>query len=463
MSFARTFTKAKTDERDLDVEARGVGDRNIVVMHPETNPNGQIIADRLEKAKALAQEEGTRSSNESNGNTSGQSSSLGEAKSPRDTTQQPQIKFADQVKRSDGMTDGSLRMPVQRTEEEHIAILQRQRNPDDNAVLRIPGPRDADAGFSPEEVDANDVHLSQTLSRNSAFNSILGNERDADQEESRPQPPRRNITIQEPSRPATTPVDHIVEDANAAKRPFSSFGGLHRRSRNNSTATHKSDVTGGRKRATTFNTVKTFLTQDKEKEEAVPYLSWQPTVGRNSVFVDLSEEQREELGGIEYRSLKSLAKILIAYSVGFHILAFVGLVPWILDNPSFGKVVTDAGQGRVWWGFFTASSAFTDLGFTLTPDSMISFQAATWPLFFMSFLIIIGNTGFPIMLRIIIWCTSKWVPSGTGIYEETRFLLDHPRRCFTLLFPGNATWVLLGILVVLNAVDLIFFIILDVS
>jgi Trk-type K+ transport system membrane component len=179
--------------------------------------------------------------------------------------------------------------------------------------------------------------------------------------------------------------------------------------------------------------------------------------------VDLSEEQREELGGVEYRSLKSLAKILIAYSVGFHILGFVGLVPWILDNHSFGKVVTEAGQGRVWWGFFTAGSAFTDLGFTLTPDSMISFQAATWPLFFMSFLIIIGNTGFPIMLRIIIWCTSKWVPSGSGIYEETRFLLDHPRRCFTLLFPGGATWVLLGILVILNAVDLIFFIILDVS
>src|ERR1700712_1198429 len=94
---------------------------------------------------------------------------------------------------------------------------------------------------------------------------------------------------------------------------------------------------------------------------------------------------------------------------------------------------------------------------------MISFQTAVWALLGMSYLIIIGNTGFPIMLRIIIWITSKWVPRGSGIYEETKFLLDHPRRCFTLLFPSKATWWLFWILVILNGLDLLFFIILDVS
>jgi Trk-type K+ transport system membrane component len=43
----------------------------------------------------------------------------------------------------------------------------------------------------------------------------------------------------------------------------------------------------------------------------MPYLSWQPTIGRNSAFVDLTEEQRDELGGIEYRSLKTLAVVLV--------------------------------------------------------------------------------------------------------------------------------------------------------
>jgi hypothetical protein len=42
-----------------------------------------------------------------------------------------------------------------------------------------------------------------------------------------------------------------------------------------------------------------------------PYLSYQPTIARNSQFVDLTDEQRDELGGIEYRSLKLLGKILL--------------------------------------------------------------------------------------------------------------------------------------------------------
>ena len=43
----------------------------------------------------------------------------------------------------------------------------------------------------------------------------------------------------------------------------------------------------------------------------MPYLSYTPTVGRNSAFVDLTEDQKDELGGLEYRALKLLAKILV--------------------------------------------------------------------------------------------------------------------------------------------------------
>lgn len=114
-------------------------------------------------------------------------------------------------------------------------------------------------------------------------------------------------------------------------------------------------------------------------------------------------------------------------------------------------------------GIFTSASLFNDLGFTLTPNSMISFQEAVLPLLLGSFLIIIGNTGFPCMLRFIIWLISILVPEKSGISDELNFLLDHPRRCFTLLFPNSATWWLFWILVILNGVDIVFFIILDVS
>tara|TARA_R110002060_G_scaffold62017_1_gene71423 strand:- start:134 stop:433 length:300 start_codon:yes stop_codon:yes gene_type:complete len=94
---------------------------------------------------------------------------------------------------------------------------------------------------------------------------------------------------------------------------------------------------------------------------------------------------------------------------------------------------------------------------------MISFQDAVFPLILGSFLIVIGNTGFPCMLRFMIWLMSILIPVDGRLYEELRFLLDHPRRCFTLLFPSRATWWLFWTLMIFNGVDLLFFIILDVS
>ncbi|KAL9006601.1 MAG: hypothetical protein Q9188_000638 [Gyalolechia gomerana] len=65
------------------------------------------------------------------------------------------------------------------------------------------------------------------------------------------------------------------------------------------------------------------------------------------------------------------------------------------------------------------------------------------------------------MLRFVLWLLSKAVPRESGIWEELKFLLDHPRRCFTLLFPTDATAWLFWILVFLNGLDVVFFIILD--
>jgi potassium uptake Trk family protein len=111
--------------------------------------------------------------------------------------------------------------------------------------------------------------------------------------------------------------------------------------------------------------------------------------------------------------------------------------------------------------FFTSQTAFNDVGFTLTPDSMVSFQKATWILLVMTFLVIIGNTGFPCLLRFIIWLFFKIAPNDSSIKESLNFLLDHPRRCFTLLFPSRETWVLFGVLIGLNVGDVILFIVLD--
>lgn len=465
-SIAKTLSRSNTGERDLDGEERGVDGRSIVVMHNTTRGNGMTaesaqpgtLDEQVEREK-----ERVRSSNESGSEgTSKRDGSNAGVDAEKEEGPRPQIKFADQVKPTHARAlSGDDRLPAPRRTEEHIAILERQRKADDGAVLRIPGPRDADAGIAPEAVDESDP-VTRTLSRRaSTFDSRQSQDSHTPNQDDHTDRPRRNITIAEPH---WSPIpDHVANDAEAAKHTLSSTLRLRtpRLFKGNNKKLHEDHQNSSQRRTNTLQTIRSALSRDKD--ETMPYLSWEATVGRNSMFVDLTEEQREELGGIEYRSLKSLALILTCYFWGFSVFGIVCLTPWICTNATFGAIVTGDGQGRPWWGIFTANSAFTDLGYTLTPDSMISFQTAIWPLLLMSFLIIIGNTGFPIMLRIIIWVTSKYVPRTSGIWEELKFLLDHPRRCFTLLFPAKATWWLFWILVILNGLDLVFFIILDLG
>ncbi|EAW06437.1 potassium transporter [Aspergillus clavatus NRRL 1] len=187
---------------------------------------------------------------------------------------------------------------------------------------------------------------------------------------------------------------------------------------------------------------------------ALPALMWQSSIASYS---DWNERQKDQLGGIEYRALKRLLVILLYYFLAFHIVGILLLISWAWLNPQYGQYLSENGINSSWWAIFTAASAFNDLGFTLTPDSMESLNGAPFPLLIMSFLIVIGNTAFPCMLRLIIWLLSKFTSHDTYLREELQFLLDHPRRCFTLLFPSAESWRLLGVLIMLNGFDLIVF------
>ncbi|OQD66218.1 hypothetical protein PENPOL_c005G00866 [Penicillium polonicum] len=204
--------------------------------------------------------------------------------------------------------------------------------------------------------------------------------------------------------------------------------------------------------------------QKDTKQLDLPNMSSQATIGRNSQFYNLSAKDRETLGGIEYRSLKLLLKIVVGYFFGLHLFGAICLVGWILHaDPKYRDYLAECGQGKVWWGFYSAQSMVDNLGFTLTPDSMISFQDATFPMILMSFLAFAGNTCYPCLLRLIIWIFYKVCPAKSSLKDPLRFLLDHPRRCYTLLFPSGPTWILFGILFLMNSIDVILIIVLDLN
>ncbi|PLN85949.1 potassium transport protein TRK1/TRK2 [Aspergillus taichungensis] len=386
------------------------------------------------------------------------------ASGSRDDAESPSEEPNRHIQRKMGLGMNSLRVPARLSPEHHIAFLENQRR--DTGALRIPSPREYDRGGVPQALDEA-VHgppLQRTSSgqstrspRDMRDDSSDEDEEALENEDDVGPMDGPHITINEPemmrsrTRNSTFPrldtrptVRETTDrnDGNDGNEPSSPIA---------RTTTRRPTVSG----------IFRSLTQEKDRSTQ-PYLSWNATVARNSNFVDLTEEQRDELGGIEYRALKTLAVILMSYYVCFHLLGIVCLVPWILTT-HWGQAVEIIGQGRPWWAIFMSGSAFNDVGFSITPDSMISFQSAIFPLLLMTFLIIIGNTGFPCMLRLIIWVMGKFTPQASPLWEELHFLLDHPRRCFTLLFPRNATWWLFAILVALNGIDLIFFIILDLN
>lgn len=316
----------------------------------------------------------------------------------------------------------------------HIAFEESQSAPQNGKALRIPGPREFEKGDRATEVDDDDTYtlgptrtgedmrVGHVPARSYSFSAAA-----------------TNASIRLRKLPT---VDRILPHATAAMTSAFSMGPA--------------------KRSRAFSVSSTTPRKPAPIPD-MPYLSYQPTLGRNSQFVDLTDEQRDELGGIEYRSLKLLFRVLTAYYLFFHVFGVLCILPWIHNAPQYKEYILSLGLSPTWWAIYTSQTSFNDLGFTLTPDSMLSFQKCTWLLAVSSFLIVIGNTGFPCLLRFVIWLLFKMVPEGSAIREALNFLLDHPRRCFTLLFPSRETWILFWVLLGLNFADVVLFIVLDIN
>ena len=448
---SRAATMAGEQDREQERAERGVRGRQIVVLRDaQGRAQGHFLEQGKRKLESDSEEGDSRGSTEGSGSASGSGSTEreregeteGNTGSPSGEQRGP-VGQDDVSPMSDSEESAPSKAPRKRSNEHHIAFLENQRRK--TRALRIPSPREYDRGGMPQSVDDNEDN---ELVRRMTSQSVDSRRR----RESKGQAgPGEHITIEEPE---------IMRQRRTSTTGFPRLGS--RRGTTVEQSKDRNEFPSARPTMSRRSTLTNFFRSFAQEAEQAPYLSWHPTLGRNSAFVDLTEEQRNELGGIEYRALKTLAGILIGYFIGFHLLGIVCLVPWILHT-HWGQYVREVGVGRPWWAVFMSGSAFNDQGFSLHPDSMIPFQNALFPLLLMTFLIIIGNTGFPCMLRFMIWFLWKCAPRGSALWEELHFLLDHPRRCFTLLFPRSATWWLFWVLVMLNGVDLIFFIILDVS
>ena len=208
---------------------------------------------------------------------------------------------------------------------------------------------------------------------------------------------------------------------------------------------------------------------DAESENFI--MHWKKFLGahntsRSGQFYDLSSDEREHLGGCEYRALKILAVAVPLYSALWQFLGAVALACWIATRQP--EIPRADGENPWWAGIFYSVSAFNNGGFTLVNDSVIPFQSDYFVLFAIGLLILAGNTAYPIFLRLIFWSILKVLEFTSDErfipWKETlEFILKYPRRVYTTLFPSRATWWLFAVLLITNIVDWLAFEILNIG
>jgi hypothetical protein len=166
-----------------------------------------------------------------------------------------------------------------------------------------------------------------------------------------------------------------------------------------------------------------------------------PTAARNSNFHDLTEADKLRLGGKEYKAVSFLAWVVPIYFIAWQLLGALALGAYV--NKYYPSKARENGLAPWWVGAFNAVSAFNNSGMSLLDANMTAFNKAIYMLLTMSLLILAGNTCYPLFLRLIVWTVYKILPDNedwTGSRDTLKFLLDHPRRCYTNMFPSEHTW-----------------------
>ncbi|RDW65510.1 hypothetical protein BP5796_10202 [Coleophoma crateriformis] len=174
---------------------------------------------------------------------------------------------------------------------------------------------------------------------------------------------------------------------------------------------------------------------------------------------ELTRGGRLELGGIEYRAVRLLAWLVPLYFVVWQFFGALTMALYIKDHKA--GVARDNGVGAWWLGIFLGVSAFNNCGLSLLDANMIPLGTNFYILCSLALLMLAGNTGYPLFLRAFLWIAEQLCPHKYEIHATIQFILDHPRRVYTHLFPALHTLYFLLGLIALSVIDWVAFELLD--
>jgi len=164
---------------------------------------------------------------------------------------------------------------------------------------------------------------------------------------------------------------------------------------------------------------------------------------------------------LEYKALAKVLKIMAAYWIGVHALGILIIYCYLLCHGPVQETFRKEGLHPFPHALYLTVSSFQNNGLVLTPSSVMDYVNSPVLLTTVGTLILLGNTGLPIMVRYLAYTWSQQQRPQSEHKRVLDFLLEHPRRCFTHMFPAVHTLWLLLVVVALNIIGTVVLLVQD--
>ncbi|KAF8400187.1 hypothetical protein HHK36_013483 [Tetracentron sinense] len=143
------------------------------------------------------------------------------------------------------------------------------------------------------------------------------------------------------------------------------------------------------------------------------------------------------VGNLKYNSLRYLRLVVLNYLIWIHVCGISVVLLYLRIVQSASDVLKNKGLPIHIFSVFMTVSSFTNCGFLPTNENMVVFKKNSGFLILIIPQLLIGNTMFPMCLRLVIWVLWKFTkraefdfmlknPKEMG-YDH---LLSSPRSCF---------------------------------
>jgi Trk-type K+ transport system membrane component len=178
---------------------------------------------------------------------------------------------------------------------------------------------------------------------------------------------------------------------------------------------------------------------------------------RRSICLEGNEFARNAV--LEFEAMGKLI-MLNAIFYGGVLAIFLPLVyAAVVSPPGPAPLIAQSGATTGWFSVFTAVSALHNCGLTLVNTSLVAIANQPGALFLLGVLILMGNTGLPIVLYLLVRLARRLARDKA----PWDYLLRHGRKFSVFLFNGAQTLILAIALVILLLIQYVAFLALNLN